>query len=683
MVRNWDDIDSIIAENQQRLDEINKPYDPIVGTEYTDVIPRYHVHIPDAPIPDMWLPVEMKQSICMQVIEKAGWTLARAGAAEFGGAQTAKKSLEMWRWFCKERCKYDGEFFFATEIKIEHKILLTMVPFVLNRAQRYYFAKLEKLRKANKPIFIILLKARQWGGSTLTQFYMIWLQLFHYKNWHSIIAADTDEHAMGVQAMFQRAIEEEFDTFVTDGEAIHFKPYKNMKGTRVISRRGARVSIGSVQHPEFIRSQNVTMAHLTEVGIWPTTPKHDPQSLVQSLSGTIQRKPGRLKVLESTAKGVGNYFHRTWLKANLKGRQKNEYTPVFVPWYMIDFYQKKVTDYAKFIITLSPYEKTLFGYGATLEAIAYYRDLAEGEFGDDPKGLKNEFPSTPDEAFQSSGNNFYPDEYVERLRQGVRPPKIIGEIVGAERMGKQALEDLRIVPQSNGCLKIWKDRDSRPPMKNRYLVVVDIGGHSKTADNSVICVFDRYWMHNMGVPEVVAEWCGHIEWDLLAWKAAQLGMYYGADDGGALLVVESNTLETKGSEGNHFNTLLSTIAEDYPNMYCRTPAEQLVDGAKLHYGFQTNHSTKPMVCDYQLMVLREDMYIEHCAEAVDEHRTFEVKQNGELGAVEGNRDDRHITRAIGNYFNYKIMPFPVFIIDDMKNRTATSESPVAGISSSD
>jgi hypothetical protein len=162
---------------------------------------------------------------------------------------------------------------------------------------------------------------------------------------------------------------------------------------------------------------------------------------------------------------------------------------------------------------------------------------------------------------------------------------------------------------------------------------------------------------DLGVPEVVAEWCGHIEWDLLAWKAAQIATYYG----NALLVVESNTLETKGSQGNHFNTLLSTIAEYYPNLYRRTKAEQLVKGGTIRYGFHTNPSTKPMVCDFQLMVLREDMYIERCAEAVDEHSTFEIKENGELGAVEGNRDDRHITRAIGNYFNYKIMAAPKFI----------------------
>ena len=61
-----------------------------------------------------------------------------------------------------------------------------------------------------------------------------------------------------------------------------------------------------------------------------------------------------------------------------------------------------------------------------------------------------------------------------------------------------------------------------------------------------------------------------------------------------------------------------------------------------------------MVCTHQQMVLHDDMYIERCMEAVNEHDTFEVKENGSLGAVDGSHDDRHITRAIGNWICYDI-----------------------------
>lgn len=670
----FDDTGSIIAENLRRHEENDKPYNPWVGTEYCDVIRRTAIHISDAPFQDMNIPVEMRNETVVKVLKKAG-TLKKAGACLFGGKPSEKKTLDVWRWFCKVRCRYDIEFWLCTQITITDKVTKEKIKFVLNRAQRYYLSELEKLRKANLPIFIILLKARQWGGSTLTQFYMIWIQMFWKKNWNSVIAADVDDHARTVQAMFQNAIDD-YDTFITNGKKIDFAPYRGMNSTRQIKDRGACIAIGSVEHPDFGRSTNIAMAHLTEVGLWPTTPKHDPQSLVQSLSGTIIHKPYHLKVLESTAKGVGNYFHRTWLKAVA---HENEYTAVFVPWFMIDYYQATITDYDDFIVTMTPYEHYLFKLGATLEAIAYYRQLLEGDFADNPKGIKNEFPSNPEEAFQSTGHNFYPEEYVDNLQGGVEEPKIVGDIVGhihiRDVVGRNiedkrgVFDDLKLISVSNGNLKIWKDHDNKPAMQDRYVITVDIGGKSEKADRSVITVIDRYWQTDVsGVPEVVARWRGHIDWDLLGWKAAQLGYYY-SGDGSALLVVESNTLEMKGHEGNHFNTLLSEIAEYYPNMYRRTKDEQLVKGGPVRYGFQTNHVTKPMVCDYELWALREGMFIERDQEGVNEHRTFEVKENGELGAVEGCHDDIHITDAIGNYFCWKLLPAPKIIKQSKQTST--------------
>lgn len=66
------------------------------------------------------------------------------------------------------------------------------IPFKLNRAQRRVLNKLEKLRKAGKPIKFILLKARQWGGSTLVQIYMLWIMLVHRRNWNTVICGDVE-----------------------------------------------------------------------------------------------------------------------------------------------------------------------------------------------------------------------------------------------------------------------------------------------------------------------------------------------------------------------------------------------------------------------------------------------------------------------------------------------------------
>ena len=55
---------------------------------------------------------------------------------------------------------------------------------------------------------------------------------------------------------------------------------------------------------------------------------------------------------------------------------------------------------------------------------------------------------------------------------------------------------------------------------------MDVGGVSDEADYTDITVFDRYWMMDGGIPEVVAEWHGHIDHDKGAWKAVQLSLIH-------------------------------------------------------------------------------------------------------------------------------------------------------------
>lgn len=652
--------EDIIKENEQRKANINTPYDPYTGTDGS--VERFVFEIDDAPMQRQNIPITMQKEPIVIAIKKSG-TLFKTAKNIFQNNKK-KNSIEIWRAFTIIRCKHDFEFWAATQIKIVHKLTGQLVPFILNRAQRFYLNVLETLRIANVPIDIILLKSRQWGGSTLTQFYMLWIQLFWKKNWNSVICADVDDQAKGVLGMIDRAIQE-YDTFITFGINIELKPYMRTDSTRILSEGKSTISVGSAQHPEKIRSQNISMAHLTEVGLWKKTLGKKPEDLAQAIFGSIYSAPYTIKIMESTAKGTGNYFHRTWLKAV---NHKNNFTPVFIPWFMNDFYFETIENAAEFIATMTDDDKRLFELGATLEQIKWYNKKSK-EF-DDQWRMMSEFPSTATEAFQSTGHRFYDLKYIDELRKGVIDPIKVGEIIGDDTNGIEALNNLRFESTVTGFLHMWIDVDNTVDMSERYLVVVDIGGISSKADNSVICVFDRYWMHEAGgLPEVAAEWCGHIDHDLLAWKSAQIAKYYQ----NALLVVESNTLETEKTEGNHFNTILSEIAGVYDNMYRRTKAEQLVKGGEIKYGFHTNTSTKPMVCDFQKEVLRDGLYIEHCAEAVDEHETFEVKDNGKLEAVDGCHDDRHITRAIGNYFNYKVMSYPKFIT---KEETHTASRPI-------
>lgn len=263
---------------------------------------------------------------------------------------------------------------------------------------------------------------------------------------------------------------------------------------------------------------------------------------------------------------------------------------------------------------------------------------------------------------------------MQQLRKTCRPPRLRGEIAAHADEGPDALRDLRFADDSQGALEVWAlpeaDSDKRR-VANRYLAVVDIGGRSAKADWSVVCVFDRLWMTSGGNPSVVAQWYGHTDMDRLAWKAAQIAAFYN----NALLVVESNTLETRDRdrivEGDQAPFILNQIRDAYPNLYARRQSEEEIrQGAPRKYGFHTNIATKPMIISTLVRCVREGLYTERDVRCTDELLTYERRQNGSYGAIAGHHDDLLMTRAIGLHICYHDMPQPQ-IVGSNRHRQAT------------
>lgn len=76
-----------------------------------------------------------------------------------------------------------------------------------------------------------------------------------------------------------------------------------------------QVTIGSSERRNTVRGFDFSMAHLSEVAFWADTPRKSPQEFVSAILGCILNEPETLIVLESTANGAGNYFHREWLRS--------------------------------------------------------------------------------------------------------------------------------------------------------------------------------------------------------------------------------------------------------------------------------------------------------------------------------------------------------------------------------
>ncbi len=683
-------LEAILKENDRRNALMYAPFNPITGKGSVGV--RVRVEIKDFPFSEMWLPKEMLNVPLVKKIVKAGSIAAFYNSLDEDIAYGSREFEYIVEMFNRIRYHYDFAFWAAMNVLIANKTGGEDIHFRLNFPQRILISRFEEMRKAKKSIRLILLKARQWGGSTATQIYIAWLQLVHQKGLNSLIVGHVKDSAYEVRDMFDKMI----NSYPTQllhrmGESYDVNEAKltgvgQSGNIHRIPQRECKIKIGSYEKPESARGGSYSLVHCTEVGLWSPTEGKTPQKVVRSACSGITLRPNTMIVYESTANGTGNFFEQEYLAAK---QNESQFQSLFIAWYQIELYRlafKSEEEKRNFAIALevnkhntySPTNRAeagrylwyLWERGASLEAIKWY--IEERKKFTDHGDIASEFPTDDNEAFVYSGSKVFDKLLVEALRPACRAPRYVGDLYGDADEGREALTNIRFTEDKTGLLCVWEkpevEADER--ITNRYLVVVDIGGRSSKADWSVICVFDRLFMMSGGKPEVVAQWYGHIDMDLLAWKAAQIAKWY--DD--ALLVIESNTLETKDKDrivdGDQSQFILYQIKDVYDNLYAREQSdEDIKAGAPRKYGFHTNVSTKPKIISNLIKIIREHLYIERDERCLNEYLTYEQKQNGAYGAIAGKHDDLLMTRAIGLYiaFNDKVMPWPKVVKRVKKN----------------
>ena len=669
-------VDELVQENRRRYRELLCEYNPITGEGAP--LPRKALCIDDHPVPVQYVPVAMFHNDLVKVLARRK-SIRRFIELDLHEQYDEGKRDQVVKELAVVRNRYDFCFWAYAFVVIKPKEGGEPIPFKLNYAQVRYLLILEELRTQGIPIRIILLKARQWGGSTLTQIYYAWIQLCHKKGWYSTIVGQTKNTSGRILEMYTKLIENypPWLLNLTDDNYLKLAQYGKATSNdyEIRDRRNRRVNdtviqIGTVVEPDNIRSGDVAMVHYSEVGVWKDTPGRRPEDLIRSISSGILHRPYTAEVLESTAKGTGNFFHREWVRAE---NGKSSRRPVFIPWYFILNDTVPVEDeeaFARWLLRCKGRKTQPDGYlddgdyywwlwtlGATFEGINWYRETRKGV--ESHADMASEAPSDPVEAFESTGKMVFDQYDIKEIRKGVKMPLAIGEVYAKVESGADCLEGLKFADSDSGLLKIWQYPEPDVPMKNRYLVVVDIGGRWKDADWSVITVIDRAMMAMAGKPEIVAEWVGHIDHDKLAWKAAQIAKYYCE----ALLVFESNTLETRDKErdtdGNDIEYILDLVASVYPNLYARNrSSEEIKQGAPLRWGWHTNTATKPAIIHHLIACVRDKTWVERDELACNELAFYEKKEDGSFGAVVGQHDDRLMTRAIGLWICFREMEPP-------------------------
>lgn len=673
--------DAVIAENVRRKRTYYREYDQTIGDSESEVLKRRPLTIDGI---QYYVPEEMWKCDFVRKYRASKQDVAQL-LMDCGIPDTAENELEVIDELFKLRLKYDFEFYAKLCIRIQDKETKAMIPLVLNRGQRILLKQYEEDRLAGRPCRVVLVKSRQWGGSTLTAAYMFWMMRMHYKNWHTTIVALDQTQATNIRTMIKNIIKHlpEFH------EPTSFKRHEGRETIRTIKETGALVQIGSAEKPDALRSFDYAMLHLSEVGLWKSTKTKSGEDLAQSVESTVPNTPGTLVVYESTAKGVGNFFHSQYLAAK-ENKEKGYvgYQPVFVAWFDDKRNLSKILHFDRFVKSMTPYQWWQWRQGATLEGIKWYAETQRAKNWNDFQ-MKSEYPTTADEAFQTTGGTYFSNEMLEAIKANVRKPVFVGEIKADGLTGENALENISLYPNSaiRDSLKIWIHptdfADSTKTYKNRFVVVVDVGGRSEASDRSVISVFDRLSLtYECGAVERAALWYGHIDPDLLAYKAAQVATYYD----NALLVIESNTYDTRYkkkdkkyvAEGDHSYTVLDTLGELYDNIYVRRSTPDSTRDRQLKkIGWHMNKQTKYQAYDSYSISIRKGQYVEYSQDAYNEATQLTVNTDGQIEAMLGCHDDIQDTTAVGNYIAIESMP-PVRIIDNtIKKQHQTKTGGVA------
>jgi hypothetical protein len=282
-------------------------------------------------------------------------------------------------------------------------------PLVFNRAQRHIHTQLEAQRAATGKVRALILKGRQQGCSTYVggRFFH---RATHERGIRVFILTHEDAATQNLFEMVERFHEhcppdEKQSTGAANARELSFDALDS------------GYKIGTAGTKGVGRSSTIQLFHGSEVAFWPHAETH-----AAGILQAVPDIPGTEVILESTANGLGNFFHQTWRDAETGN---NDFVAIFVPWFSQDEYRK--TPPRGFVPSAEEREyRDLYGLD---DAQISWRRQKIVELKD--AGLfKQEYPANAAEAFQESGqDSFIPPALIARARKGkceASGPLVIG-----------------------------------------------------------------------------------------------------------------------------------------------------------------------------------------------------------------------------------------------------------------
>jgi hypothetical protein len=299
------------------------------------------------------------------------------------------------------RLKEDFPFYAANCMLIRSKAG-DIYPLRLNRAQQYIHEKVEEQKARTGRVRALILKGRQQGCSTY-----VGARYYHQTTWNrgikTFILTHEDKATANLFDMVNR---------YHDNCPVFVRPSTGAANAKELffDKIDSGYQVGTAGNKAVGRSMTVQRFHGSEVAFWPNAESH--------AAGVLQAVPdeeGTEVILESTANGVGNYYHQSWQEAESGA---SDFIAIFVPWYWQDEYRKEPP---QDFVPNEEERQYAESYGLDWPQI-YWRRLKILQLKD-PNLFKQEYPATAAEAFQMSGHDSYIQSAdVVRARKSEKEP---------------------------------------------------------------------------------------------------------------------------------------------------------------------------------------------------------------------------------------------------------------------
>lgn len=511
--------------------------------------------------------------------------------------------------------------------------------FKMNRAQKHFYDNYLNIPHPYHRHCI--LKSRQLGFTTFIDLFILDCILFT-PNKDGIIIAHKVEDATNI---FDRKVEFAVRNMAEDVKGAFFKinqrssrkiqvtidygPNKGSTSTITVAISGRSGTYHYVHISEFAKMCVMFPRRAEEVerGTFPTVP----------FDGFI--------FIESTAEGMAGRFYeifqQNWLNRDNITAQLSQvqFMPHFYNWQYDDMEMKKIYE-AIPTSKMDVCEIDWASYQAEhnlndIEITYYYMKWLQFGGKNSPdaiKSLMQEYPTTQEEAFLSTGQTYFSTAKVSTLLREAKPG-VKGELGTGEK------SEVIFNEVSSGSLEIFK----KPEPGEKYIVGGDTSEGLAHGDAQVLYVVSQK------TEECVALYRSQVAPDELAVEAYKLGKFYNF----ALLGIEVN------KDGLWVNDALEKMG--YLNLYYRKVFDDITQKVTKYFGWKTTSATRP----FALAALKAVFFRKNSgfpSAILNEMLTFIRNAKGKPEAMDKKHDDVIMAASIA----YAILQEQGHYVEDSK-----------------